>query len=62
MTTHSAQVTMSLPYVTRHAPVAFWANAKTKRELYQQIAENIRRYATKHGISPRAVEYSAHYA
>ena len=53
---------MSLPYVTRHAPVAFWANAKTKRELYQQIAENIRRYATKHGISPRAVEYSAHYA
>lgn len=59
---HTAQVTMSLPYVTRHAPVAFTASAKSKRELYAIMADAIRRYAAKHGVSPRAVEYSACYA
>lgn len=62
MSHHTAHVTMSLPYVNRHAPVRFYASAGTKVALYAQIADSIRRYAAKHGVSPRAVEYSARYA
>lgn len=60
--TMTATITMSLPYVTRHAPVSFTATADDKVPLYAKLADAIRRYAARQGVSPRAVEYAIRYA